>query len=221
MSSSASAPIAVLVCSSRKPRVCPQVADFVLDTLKQEEPSPLTLEAQNNPPPSKFEIIDLAERNLPFFDEPVIPAQIHNHNDYAQPHTRAWSQEIQKYSAFIFILPQYNWGYPAILKNAIDFLYNEWKGKSAMIVSYGGHGGGKSAGQLRQILDSVHMNTAETMPALTFPSKQAHAQAMLKGELLRVEGTELWKDEKKEIVKAFEELLTLEVNRTASTVSQV
>lgn len=221
MSSSAPSPIAVLVCSSRKPRICPHVADFVLDTLKEAKPSPITIESQSHEPPSKFEIIDLAERNLPFFDETVIPAQIHNHNDYTQPHTRAWSQEIQKYSTFIFILPQYNWGYPAVVKNAIDFLYNEWKGKSAMIVSYGGHGGGKSAGQLRQVLDGVHMNTAETMPALAFPSKEAHAQAMFKGELLREEGTELWKEQKKDIVKAFEELLALEMNRTASSASQI
>ena len=45
---------------------------------------------------------------------------------------------------------QYNWGYPASLKNALDYLYHEWTGKPAGIISYGGHGGGKAAAQLLQ-----------------------------------------------------------------------
>ena len=46
---------------------------------------------------------------------------------------------------------QYNWGYPAALKNALDFLYKEWHNKPAGIISYGGHGGGKAAAQLQQV----------------------------------------------------------------------
>jgi NAD(P)H-dependent FMN reductase len=57
----------------------------------------------------------------------------------------------------VFVTPQYNWGYPAPLKNAIDHLYKEWHGKPAMIVSYGHHGGGKCASQLNQVLKGVHM----------------------------------------------------------------
>ncbi len=53
-------------------------------------------------------------------------------------------------TAIVFVSPQYNWGYPAPLKNAIDHLYKEWAGKPAMIVTYGGHGGSKCAAQLRQ-----------------------------------------------------------------------
>ena len=54
-------------------------------------------------------------------------------------------------SSCTYILLQYNWGYPAALKNAIDYLYHEWKGKPAAIISYGGHGGGKAASQLAQV----------------------------------------------------------------------
>ena len=46
---------------------------------------------------------------------------------------------------------QYNWGYPAALKNALDYLYRSWNGKPAMIVSYGSHGGGKGAAQLKEV----------------------------------------------------------------------
>jgi NAD(P)H-dependent FMN reductase len=60
----------------------------------------------------------------------------------------------------------YNWGYPAPLKNAIDHLYNEWRGKPAAIVSYGGHGGGKCAEQLRQVAGALKMRMVPTAPAL-------------------------------------------------------
>ena len=68
----------------------------------------------------------------------------------------------------MFVTPQYNWGYPAPLKNAIDYLYNEWKGKPALVVSYGGHGGGKANGQLREVLRGVRMHVCEKGVELGF-----------------------------------------------------
>lgn len=194
------ASIAVIVCSTRQPRVCPQIADFVVQTIRKETLSETT---------PTLNLIDLSEWDLPLFNEPTIPSQIHHHSNYVQPHTQAWSQEIQKYSGFIFVLPQYNWGYPAVVKNAIDYLFNEWKGKSAMIVSYGGHGGTKSAAQLRQVLQGVRMQVAETMPALTFPDRSVHVKAA-KGEDLgfQDEGG-LWDAERDGIVRASKELLVL------------
>ena len=161
------------------------------------------------PSPARLYLIDLAAWNLPLFNEPTIPSQITTHSEYGQPHTRAWSLEIQKHSAFIFILPQYNWGYPAVIKNAIDYLYYEWHGKPAIIVSYGGHGGVKAAGQLRQVLHGVGMNVAETMPALSFPSKKTLVQAT-KGEQLDLLGeTGIWDSERKDVCKALEEFMAL------------
>ena len=54
----------------------------------------------------------------------------------------------------LLLSAQYNWGYPAALKNAIDYLYHEWKGKPAAIISYGTRGGGKAAEQLKQVCAS-------------------------------------------------------------------
>jgi NAD(P)H-dependent FMN reductase len=68
------------------------------------------------------------------------------------------------------VTPQYNWGYPAVLKNAIDHLYKEWHGKPEMIVTYGGHGGHggtKCAAQLRQIAEAVKLLPVATMQAIT------------------------------------------------------
>ncbi|RDL31160.1 uncharacterized protein BP5553_09949 [Venustampulla echinocandica] len=205
--SSTSAPtplIGVIVCSSRQPRVCPQIAALVTSTIEN-----WTSTSSDSPPRAKLQLIDLAVWNLPMFDEPTIPSQIKNYCDYAQPHTRAWSQEIQKYAGFIFILPQYNWGYPAVIKNAIDYLFNEWRAKPAMIVSYGGHGGTKSAGQLRQVLDGVNMNVAETMPALAFPDRTVLVKAAKGDDLNLGEESRIWTEERKDIYKAFEDLMAL------------
>jgi NAD(P)H-dependent FMN reductase len=109
-----------------------------------------------------IEVLDLADWPLPLDDEPGIPALGH----YATERTRAWSARIASADGFAFVAPQYNWGYPAALKNAIDHLYREWRGKPAMIVSYGGHGGGKCAAQLRQVADGLKMRLAATMPGL-------------------------------------------------------
>lgn len=83
------------------------------------------------------------------FDEPGIPQAITDPHQYAHSHTRTWSARLAALDAFVFVTPQYNWGIPAALKNAIDFLYHEWTGKPAMVVSYGGHGGGRAAEALR------------------------------------------------------------------------
>lgn len=110
----------------------------------------------------EYEIVDLASWSLPMDDEPAIPAI----GPYAQPHTRAWSEKVKDANAVVFITPQFNWGYPAVLKNAIDHLYSEWHDKPLMIVTYGGHGGGRCAKQLRQVLGRLRVRIVPTSPEL-------------------------------------------------------
>lgn len=110
------------------------------------------------------ELIDLAEVNLPFLDEPHHPRA----QKYTQQHTLDWSATINRGDAFVFVTPEYNFGFPATLKNAIDFLWNEWAGKPAGILSYGGMSGGvRSAQMLRPVLGSVHL--AAVPEAITIP----------------------------------------------------
>jgi NAD(P)H-dependent FMN reductase len=77
-------------------------------------------------------------------------------------HSVRWSELVRSYDGFVFVFPQYNWGYPAVLKNALDFLYNEWTDKPAGLVTYGSRGGGLAAAQLRQVLQGLHMRITET-----------------------------------------------------------
>ncbi|TKI06078.1 NADPH-dependent FMN reductase [Martelella alba] len=144
-------PLALLVMGSvRAGRLCPAITRWVADIGCSSTHL-------------AFEPVDLAEWLLPMDDEPAIPAM----GRYAQPHTRAWSEKIRSAQAVVFVTPQYNWGYPAVLKNAIDHLYSEWRGKPAAIISYGGHGGEKCAEQLRQVAAALKMAMVATAPALT------------------------------------------------------
>jgi NAD(P)H-dependent FMN reductase len=147
--------ILVIMGSTRPRRIGPTIARWVADLGRA------TVSAD-------FEIIDLRDWSLPMDDEPGIPA----HGGYEQEHTLAWSRKISSADGFIFVTPQFNWGYPASLKNAIDHLYTEWREKAAMIVTYGGHGGGRCAQQLRQVLSSIKMKIVEQMPALTLSHEQ-------------------------------------------------
>jgi hypothetical protein len=97
--------IGIIVGSNRPTRVCLTVAKWVKRSMNTEA--------------LDFELIDLAEVNLPFLDEPEVPA----HGKYQNDHTKAWSEKIKGYDGFVLVFPQYNWGYPAVLKNALDYLY--------------------------------------------------------------------------------------------------
>lgn len=137
--------VLIIMGSVRAGRRCPRVARWVLG---------IAWELAD----LDFEIVDLNDWPLPFDDERHIPAQ----GIYIQPHTRAWSEKIQAARGFVIVTPQYNWGYPAPLKNALDHLYREWHSKPLALVTYGGHGGAKCAAQLRQVAGGLKMRPVAT-----------------------------------------------------------
>jgi NAD(P)H-dependent FMN reductase len=144
--------IGVIVGSTRPRRICKAIAEWVLETAG--EGSPLA-----------YELIDLAEVALPFLDEPLMAAL----GRYQHEHTKRWSLLVASYDGFVFVMPQYNWGYTAVVKNALDFLYAEWRDKAAATVTYGTHGGGKGAGQLQLVLQGLGMRGTATNPRLDTP----------------------------------------------------
>ncbi|XBS70116.1 NAD(P)H-dependent oxidoreductase [Acerihabitans sp. KWT182] len=160
------APLVLLIMGSvRAGRLCPHIARWVGGIGRQHTDL-------------DYEIVDLTQWPLPLDDEPGIPAA----GVYSQAHSRAWSQKINGADAVVFVTPQYNWGYPAALKNAIDHLYREWNGKPAAIISYGGHGGGKCAEQLRQVAAALKMDMAVATSALTLPEDVIRRGVALKPE---------------------------------------
>lgn len=100
------------------------------------------------------EAVDLAEVGLPFLDEPNHPRL----GQYTKQHTKQWSATVQRGDAFIFVVPEYNYGFSAAVKNALDFLHHEWQYKPVGFVSYGGVAAGTRAVQmLKQVVTTLRM----------------------------------------------------------------
>lgn len=110
------------------------------------------------------EIVDLAEENLPIFDEPLPPMM----GQYANDYSREWAAKIGAFDAFVFVTPEYNRSIPGVLKNAIDFVFAEWNDKAAGFVSYSADGGGiRAAEQLRLILGELKVAVVRSNAALS------------------------------------------------------
>jgi NAD(P)H-dependent FMN reductase len=140
--------VELIIGSIRPGRVGPEIATWIVDNLPQQSGI-------------DYEIIDIKDWNLPIFDEAIHPSM----NQYQHEHTKAWSAKVSEAGAYIWLTPEYNAGYPASLKNAIDYLFHEWQNKPLMIVSYGVGGGITASAQLRQVAERLKMRLTATSPA--------------------------------------------------------
>src|ERR1700744_2449507 len=99
------------------------------------------------------EVLDLGEINLPLMNEPVHPVM----KQYEHEHTKQWSAKIEEADAFIFVTAEYDYSYPASLKNALEYLLHEWAYKPAGVVGYsiGPFGGVRAIQNLKSDLLSL------------------------------------------------------------------
>ncbi|SDX49871.1 NADPH-dependent FMN reductase [Paenibacillus sp. CF384] len=132
--------IAIILGSTRPGRNGEAVARWVTDIASKRTDA-------------SFELVDLADFNLPLLDEPI-PASM---GQYSKPHTIAWSEKISSFDGYVFVTPEYNHATSGALKNAIDFLFHEWKDKAAGFVGYGGSGGARAIENLRLIVGELHI----------------------------------------------------------------
>jgi len=167
--------------------------------LQQLQTSPLFSSS-----PSTFTPIQLDTLSLPFFSSEVIPASITSPDKYSDPHVQQWSKLVSSLDGIIIITPQYNWGPPGILKNSVDWLFNEWKDKPVLIVSYGGRGGGKAAAQLNEVMKGgVDAKVTEKKVAISLE------RDMIRGSLRITPAWEGWKNYEGELAEALVELKKL------------
>jgi NAD(P)H-dependent FMN reductase len=125
------------------------------------------------------ELVDLAEVNLPFFDEPSHPRL----RQYVHQHTKDWSEIIDRGDAYVFVTPEYNYGFNAVLKNAIDFLHQEWVHKPVGFVSYGGVSGGtRGVVALDQVIAPLGMLKVGANVELSFGGRQVVDGVFVPGE---------------------------------------
>ncbi|KAI2615125.1 putative NADPH-dependent FMN reductase [Hypoxylon sp. NC1633] len=138
---------------------------------------------------TKTDLIDLNDFNLPFFDEPGNPKTIKSPEDYTHEHTRLWSRRIAAYDAFIFLSVQRDWGIAVELKNATDFLFHEWSGKPAMIITYGSQGGVYCAEQLEAALGSIGVPIVSKIIKIVFSTREFTYKAF-RGENLLLDASD-------------------------------
>jgi NAD(P)H-dependent FMN reductase len=106
-------------------------------------------------PGVEAELLDLRDFPLPFFDRPSSPGR--EGGVYPHPVVTRWAEQVAKADAYIVVSPEYNHGYPAVLKNAFDHIYPEWARKPIGFVSYGNAGGARAIEQLRLVAVELQM----------------------------------------------------------------
>lgn len=134
-----------MICSTRPGRVGPSIAHWVHEAARAH---------------GKFDaqLVDLASFALPVYDEPEHPRL----QRYQHAHTRRWSASVDAADTRVFVMPEYNYGPPAALLNAMNYLLREWQYKAVGFVSYGGISGGIRGVQVTKQL----LTTLKVVPVL-------------------------------------------------------
>lgn len=131
-----------------------------------ERVSKLVLKEAENIEGWDVELLDLAEINLPMYHDANLPSMMNE--TYSNKTVSDWSAIIKSADAYIVLTPEYNHSIPAVLKNAIDWLYSEWGNKAAGIVSYSmaPYGGARAVEHLRNVLARLAVATVQTSTSI-------------------------------------------------------
>lgn len=134
--------IGIILGSTRPERVSPQVGEWVKGIADKRGDA-------------DYEIVDIAEYNLPFLGDPNRMDQVN-----------AWKEKLASLDGFVFIVAEYNHSITGALKNALDLAREEWNNKAAGIVSYGSTGGARAAEHLRGICGELMIADVRVHPTL-------------------------------------------------------
>ena len=135
--------ILVILGSTREGRFGDKPAHWIRDFLNADE----RLHA---------ELADLRDWPLPFFDQPKPPSRVTD-GEYGHPVATQWAAKVAAADGFVLTVAEYNHGYTAVLKNALDWIYREWARKPVSFVGYGGAGGTRATEQLRLVAVELQM----------------------------------------------------------------
>ena len=147
----------LIVGSVRPGRVGLPIGRWVADRITAEYPA------------VEVDFADLGELALPFMDEPKHPRL----REYTHAHTLAWSARVDAAEAVVFVAPEYNFSYAPSLKNAIDYVFEEWAYKPYGYVSYGGVSAGtRAAAAFSSVLAPLGMLRARAAVEIGFPNSR-------------------------------------------------
>jgi NAD(P)H-dependent FMN reductase len=145
--------IGIILGSTRVGRFADRPAEWILGLARKYEAA-------------TFELVDLRDYPMPFFDQPKSPLREPSKNEVAQ----RWARKLGELDGFIFVTAEYNHGIPAVLKNALDHVYAELNRKPATFIGYGNAGGARAIEQLR--LNLVEMQVAPLRGAVHLGREQ-------------------------------------------------
>lgn len=157
----------VVQVSTRPSRASDPVAKWALDHSKAH---------------GRLEVVfvDLREEALPVFDEPKHP----RFGQYEHAHTLRWAAKVRAADAFLFVTPEYNFGMPPSLLNALTFLGPEWAYKPAAFVSYGGVSAGTRGQQMaKQTLTALKVMPIPEAVSVPFFTKHIENGVFVPGEV--------------------------------------
>lgn len=132
--------IGIIIGSTREGRFAERPAKWIHEIAKQRTDL-------------AFELIDLRDHPLPFFNEPISPIYAPAKNEVA----RGWVDKLGTMDGLVIVTPEYNHGPSAILKNALDHAYKEFNRKPIGFVGYGGVGAARAVEQLRLVAIELQM----------------------------------------------------------------
>jgi len=101
-----------------------------------------------------IETVDLRDHPLPYF-EGMAPAR--RGRDYPSDEVARFGQTIDRADGYVVLTAEYNHGYPAVLKNAMDWTFVEWRRKPITFVGWGNVGGARAVEQLREVAVEFEM----------------------------------------------------------------
>ena len=142
-----------------------------------EKPAQWIFEETKNLKGVEVELLDLRDYSMPFFDDPMSPSMAKG--QYSNEVIKKWANKINEGDAFIIVTPEYNHGYSAVLKNALDVISPEWNRKPVGFVSYGSALGARAVEQLRQV--AVELQMVPIRNAIHIPVDIFFAAMMGKG----------------------------------------
>jgi NAD(P)H-dependent FMN reductase len=167
--------IAILVGSTRPGRKGTSVGEWVLKQAVGRDDA-------------TFELVELADFDLPLLSEPTVPGAANR--NYETPQTQVWSQKIDEYDGFVWVTPEYNHGVPAAMKNGFDVLYPEWAHKGVGFVGYGADGAVRAIEHWRTIVANAQMHAVRAQVSLStfaeFPDGEFIPLGRRDGELKTV-----------------------------------
>ena len=153
--------ISVIVGSTRQSRFSEKPAQWIFKHLRKRD-----VDAR---------LLDLRDFPMPFFDHAVPPA-MPGRAAYENEVVNKWAAAIDASDGFIVVAPEYNYGPPAVLKNAIDWVYPEWNRKAAAFVSFGSLGGARSVQQLRETAIELQLAPIHSSVHIPVATLWAHFQ---------------------------------------------